>query len=166
MGTVWNELGRESWDNGMTAFIGSETGFTAHEGGEVLQVDAWGKNGVRVRSTLGASVTETPGSALCERGAIDLEVEVFDDRARLRNGELIVEVCDNREDRFVRFPPLVRFLRADGTELLAECVPHFTAPPQRRYRIGAGDLFGCELDVQRPPGRALLRARPAPARSA
>ncbi len=60
----------------MATFIGSETGFTVLEGGEVLQVDAWGENGARVRSTFGASVTETPGSALGEAGATDVEVEV------------------------------------------------------------------------------------------
>ena len=43
------------------------------------------------------------------------------------------------------FPPLVRFLRADGEELFGESVPHFTSPPQRRYRRGGGDLFGCEV---------------------
>ena len=50
----------------MATFIRSKTGFTVLESGEVLQVDAWGESGVRVRSTLGASITETPGSALTE----------------------------------------------------------------------------------------------------
>ena len=66
----------------MTAFIGSEAGFTVLAGGEVLQIDAWGESGVRVRSTLGGSVTETPGSALVEAGEIDPRVEITDDRAR------------------------------------------------------------------------------------
>ncbi|HUK45914.1 MAG TPA: hypothetical protein VLV28_11520, partial [Gaiellaceae bacterium] len=68
----------------MATFIGSTTGFTVLEGGEALQVDAWGESGARVRSTLGASITETPGSALGETGAADAEVEILDDRARLR----------------------------------------------------------------------------------
>ena len=58
---------------------------------------------------------------------------------------------DNDDDRFVPFPPLIRFLRADGTELLAESVPHFSAPPQRRYRRGGGDLFGCEATFDAYP---------------
>ena len=129
----------------MATFVGSETGFTVLEGGEVLRVDAWGESGVRVRSTLGGSVSETPGSALGEAGATDAGVEIEGDRARMRNGDLVVEVYDNHEERFVGFPPLVRFLRADGEELFAESVPHFTSPPQRRYRRGGGDLFGCEV---------------------
>jgi alpha-D-xyloside xylohydrolase len=108
-------------------------------------------SGARVRSTLGGSVVETPGSALDAAGATGAEVEIAGDRARLRNGDLVVEVADNREDRFVPFPPLVRFLRADGSELLRESVPHFTSPPQRRYRRAGGDLFGCEVAFDAHP---------------
>ena len=128
----------------MATFIGSRTGFTVHEGGEVLRVEAWGESGARLRSSLGA-VTETLGSALDEAGAVDARVEIADGRARMTNGDLVVEVYDNREDRFVGFPPLVRFLRADGEELFGESVPHFTSPPQRRYRRAGGDLFTCEV---------------------
>jgi len=128
----------------LATFIGSRTGFTVHEGGEVLRVEAWGESGARVRSSLGA-VTETPGSALDEAGAVEARVEIADGRARMANGDLVVEVYDNREDRFVGFPPLVRFLRANGEELLGESVPHFTSPPQRRYRRAGGDLFACEV---------------------
>jgi alpha-D-xyloside xylohydrolase len=127
------------------------TGFTVLQSGEALQVDAWGASGARVRSTLGGAVTETPGSALDEAGAAAAEVEILENRARLRNGDLVVEVYDNPEERFVPFPPLVRFLRADGTELLAESVPHFTSPPQRRYRRIGGDLLGCEVAFDAHP---------------
>ena len=58
---------------------------------------------------------------------------------------------DNHEERFVGFPPLVRFLRADGKELFGESVPHFTSPPQRRYRRGGGDLYGCEVTFDAYP---------------
>ena len=132
----------------MATFIGSETGVTVLAGGEVLQVDAWGESGARVRSTLGASTTETPGSALHEAGAVAAQVEIMDDRARVRNGDLVVEVYENHEERFVPFPPLVRFLRADGDELFGESVPHFTSPPQRRYRRGGGDLYRCEATFE------------------
>jgi alpha-D-xyloside xylohydrolase len=135
----------------LATFIGGRTGFTVFEGGEVLQVDAWGECGARVRSTLGGSVTETPGSALVEAGVVDAQVEIGADRARLRNGDLVVEVYDNPEDRFVPFPPLVRFLRADGEELFGESLPHFTSPPQRRYHRVGGDAFGCEVTFDAHP---------------
>ncbi len=136
----------------MTSFLAHKTGFIARDSGETLQIDAWGESGARVRATLGPEVIETPGSALREAGAAGAQVEIVGDRARLRNGDLIVEAYENDEDRFVRFPPLVRFLRADGAELLAESVPHFTSPPQRRFRGSAGDLAGCEVTFDAYPG--------------
>jgi len=135
----------------LATFVGSKTGFTVRQGGEILQVDAWGDSGARVRSTLRASIAETPGSALDEAGATPAKVEIADDRARLRNGELVVEVSVNHEDRFAPFPPLVRFLRADGEELFGETTPHFSSPPQRRYRRAGGDLYGCEVTFNAYP---------------
>ena len=110
-----------------------------------------GESGARVRSTLGTAVTETPGSALGEAGATDVQVEITDDRARVRNGDLVVEVYESSEERFVRFPPLVRFLRSDGEELFAESIPHFTSPAQRRYGHSGGDLYACEVTFNAYP---------------
>ena len=135
----------------MARFVATETGFTVHESGEVFQVEAWGPSGARLRSTINAAVSETPGSALLEVPATGVEVEVAAGRATLRNGDLIVEVYENEEDRFTWFPPLVRFSRADGTVLLAEHLPHFTAPAQRRYRPAGGDLFKCEVAFEAHP---------------
>jgi alpha-D-xyloside xylohydrolase len=129
----------------MATFVASKTGVTVRQSGEVLQVDAWGESGARVRSTPASSVTEMPGSALDELGALEAQVEISDGRACVRNGDLVVEVRENPEDRFAPFPPLVRFLGADGTELFGESVPHFTAPAQRRYGHGGGDLYACEV---------------------
>ena len=122
----------------VATFAASETGLVVRSGGEVLQVDAWGDSGIRVRATLGASVTETPWSALLEDEARTARVEIGDGRARVSNGDLIVEVVENGEGRFVPFPPLLRFLRADGMQLLAESLPHFTSPAQRRHPGGSG----------------------------
>ena len=135
----------------MATFRGSSTGLTVFQSGEVLQIDAWGESGARVRSTLGGAVTDTPGSALDGGGPVQAEVEIGEDRARVRNGELVVEVLVNPEDRFAPFPPLVRFLRADGTELLKESAPHFSSPPQRRYRRGGGDLYACDVTFEANP---------------
>jgi alpha-D-xyloside xylohydrolase len=139
----------------LARFVATETGFTVLESGEVLQVEAWGPSGARVRSTIGAVISETRGSALCEAAANDVVVEVTTDRATLRNGDLIVEAYENAEDRFTWFPPLLRFSRADGTVLLSEHVPHFTAPAQRRYRPAGGDLFRCEVSFEAEPDERL-----------
>jgi alpha-D-xyloside xylohydrolase len=140
----------------LTTFSATDTGFTVFESGEILQVDAWGESGVRVRSTVGSSITDTPGSALVgEGGATGAEIEIEGNRARLRNGDVVVEVYDNPEERFAHFPPLVRFLRPDGETLFAESVPHFTSPGQRRYRRAGGDLHGCHVTFDAYPGERI-----------
>jgi alpha-D-xyloside xylohydrolase len=125
-------------------FARSEYGFTVYDGQEMLQVDAWGPDSARVRSALGRAVAETPGSALGEHGTPADSVEISEGGARLRNGDLVVEVTP-LEGSFLAFPPLVRFFGADGQELCSEKVPHFTSPPQRRYRPGHGDLHKCDV---------------------
>lgn len=135
----------------LARFVAAETSLTVFESGEILQIEAWGPNGARVRSTISSAVSETPGSALLEAAAGDVEVELTSGGARLRNGDLVVEVDTNDEDRFTWFPPLVRFSRADGTALLGEHVPHFTSPAQRRYRPAGGDLFSCEVAFDADP---------------
>jgi alpha-D-xyloside xylohydrolase len=52
---------------------------------------------------------------------------------------------------FLHFPPLVRFLRPHGEELFSERAPHFSAPPQRRYRPAGGDLHRCEVSFRAFP---------------
>ncbi len=76
----------------MATFRGDISGFTVREGRETLKVEAWGDSGVRVRSTLGPCITETPGSALTEPGPTHVSIEISDDRARMQSGDLVVEV--------------------------------------------------------------------------
>ena len=135
----------------MATFVGNSSGFSVYDGKEILEVQAWGENSARVRSTLGSSITETPGSALGAPGTGRPHVEVSDGRALMRNGEIIVEVTDSEGKEFLHFPPLVRFLRPDGEELFAERVPHFSAPPQRRYRPGGGGLYRCDVSFRSFP---------------
>jgi len=140
----------------VATFVGSEQGFTVLEGREILQVEAWGPNSARVRSTWGPSIAETPGSALSEPAASRPVVEVSEGAARLRNGNLVVEVAANPGGGFLQFPPLVRFSRADdGRELLSEQSPHFTSPPQRRYTAGAGGTYGCQVTFNPSPGERI-----------
>jgi len=132
-------------------FVGSSSGFSVHDGKELLEVRAWGENSARVRSSLHAFIRETPGDALEEPGPSNVKIEVSAGGALMRNGDLVVEVRENDDGGFLHFPPLVRFLRPDGEELFSESVPHFSAPPQRRYRPGRGDLHGCEVSFRSFP---------------
>ena len=139
----------------MATFRRDTSGFTVRESRETLQVEAWGDNSVRVRSTLGPCITETPGSALTEPGPAQFCVEISDDRARMRNGDLVVEVSSQDDSSFLGFPPLLRFFGSTGEELFSESVPHFSAPPQRRYAPAGGDLSRCEVTFDAFPGERI-----------
>ncbi|HYA44424.1 MAG TPA: TIM-barrel domain-containing protein [Acidimicrobiales bacterium] len=139
----------------MATFVGGKSRLSVHEGHEILQVDAWGDHSARVRSTLGPSITETPGSALGEAGVANVSVEIFEDRARMRNGDLVVEVLDRSAGEFP-FPPLVRFFGSGGQrELLSERPSHFSSPPHRHYAHSGGDLRRCEVTFSAFPGERI-----------
>lgn len=134
----------------MATFVGDNSGVKVYEGQEVLVVEAWGDNSARVRSTLGPSVAQTPGSALGEAGPTNATVEISHDRARVRNGNLVVEVLDRNSGDFPS-PPLVRFFGQGGEkELFGELPSHFASPPPRRYSTSGGGLYRCEVTFNAP----------------
>ena len=86
---------------------------------------------------------DLPGSALLDQASGGTKVQVLEEMARVQNGELVAEM--SRSGR-------LRFLRSDGGELFAEHLPHFSAPPQRRYLPVGGDLHQTEVLFDAPAG--------------
>ena len=117
----------------------------ARAGHETIRIEAWGPGAIRVRTTLGNEIVESPASALLEPPPSEVAVEIVDGTARLRNGDLVAELADIAVAAGEAFPPRIRFLRPDGDVLLSEAVPHFSSPAQRRYVPAAGDGFRCEV---------------------
>jgi alpha-D-xyloside xylohydrolase len=103
------------------------TGGVEWRGGhEVVRVEAWGEDSVRVRAALHRIRHSLPAALLDEPppgGPPD--VEIGRDGARLTNGRLAVHVSD---------AGLLRFTRgAGGDELLAEEAAHFWWPGPRHF---------------------------------
>jgi alpha-D-xyloside xylohydrolase len=110
---------------------------------EVLRVEAWGADGVRVRAArdvipaadAGALTTPPPTGQ-------PVALKIDGNTARLINGELTVEVSLAEDDGYPF--PLVRFLRsATDEELLAEEREHFWWPGARVLygnRAGSGEI--------------------------
>jgi len=65
-------------------------GSRCERGRETSRSKHGGTNSVRVRSTLGPCITETPAVLLTEPGPAHIWREISDDRARMRNGDLVV----------------------------------------------------------------------------
>jgi alpha-D-xyloside xylohydrolase len=100
---------------------------------ETVRIEPWAADSFRVRGTLWPSVRDDlPGALLPsplasppDAEASRVRAEVTPASARIVNGRLTAEISAEGRLRFFR--------TQDGIELLAEVVPHFTGPPQRRY---------------------------------
>ncbi len=130
----------------MNRFRALDSGVEWRSGAEFLRVEEWGPGSVRVRAGLGplledlpgalASVRPAPGAAACSvtlpaRLAGDEEPDgtttfgaAEDTVAVVSTGDLRVEISPTG---------MIRFSRADGTELLAERRRHFTWPGPRHF---------------------------------
>ena len=98
---------------------------------ETLRVQAWGADGIRVRSRLAGPVLDDLPGALVDPVPTTPEVEVGPAGARIVNGAVTVELSPTGRLTFRR--------TADGTELLAEQDAHFWWPgPRLRTSHGNG----------------------------
>jgi alpha-D-xyloside xylohydrolase len=127
----------------MTTFCRDGDAFEVRHLHEVLRVEAWGTNGVRVRAAQGRLPDNSVG-ALQRRPetphGVDISVEKSG--ATLVNGALTVHV--ELSDHDDNPSPLVRFVRSDdGGELLTEEREHAWWPGARVFygnRSGAGEI--------------------------
>ena len=100
---------------------------------EVLKIEPWGRDGVRVRATRLRAIKEDWPHALLESGDYRPEIEIRDTAASLRNGAILVNV-DSRG--------ALTFSNAHtGEELLKEKPIHALSVPARHYNDLQGDLF-------------------------
>ena len=127
----------------MGSFVAHAWGVTWAHDRELVRVEAWGPNSLRVRSTIRGKVTDLPGSALLDVAGREAKVQVSEELARVENGEVVAEM--SRSGR-------LRFLGRDGREFFAEHEPHFSAPPQRRYMPVGGDVHQSEVLFDAPAG--------------
>lgn len=138
-------------------------------GGETVRVEAWGRDAVRVRvargalglhndhgllprpgdvsrahdaaDDIGVRVSYEPDSAPGPRSREEADAAAHREKVLLCNGALTVELTA-RTTNPLQQPDLLalRFLRADGSELLAEAPTHHTWPPARHWRPGVRGL--------------------------
>jgi alpha-D-xyloside xylohydrolase len=111
-------------------------------GHETVRIEPWGRNSLRVRGTLWQAIRDDLPGALLEPAPAadgidaDISVDVSAGVARISNGCMSAEISASGQ---------LRFLHADGRELLSEVTPHFTGPPARRYATIGGGMHHFEL---------------------
>ena len=107
---------------------------------EILQIEPWGRDGIRIRATKGNAVRQDWIGALQNQGGYPAEIEIHDTGASLRNGALIVKIGARGD---------LTFLNAHtGSELLREKPIHDLSIPSRHYRDLRSSLFRIEACFQ------------------
>jgi len=127
----------------MVTFHRSRSGIEVGHRHEVLTVEAWGSDSVRVRAAQFRIPAESYGAldAVAPEGP-QPEITIDGDRAVLVHGEVTVGVTFDRAAAYAE--PLLTFSRTStGAELLAESREHFWMPGARYYqgnRSGAYEI--------------------------
>lgn len=103
---------------------------------EILKIEPWGRNGIRVRATRLNMIKSDWISALLVQADCPGEIEIRESGASLRNDAILVRVSTRGE---------LTFLNATtGQELLKEKPIHPLSIPSRYYKDLKGDLFHIE----------------------
>ncbi|MDF1670255.1 MAG: glycoside hydrolase family 31 protein [Roseovarius sp.] len=117
--------------------------------GETLQVEPWGRDGLRVRARPGADVVEPHVSALTSGHEVRKNndaVVLGSDTATITNGRITAKLTVlNRYGAEIKREVVVQYLRSDsGEELLAETRSHFAGPKTRNFKGHIGGSFKLE----------------------
>jgi alpha-D-xyloside xylohydrolase len=94
--------------------------------GEILKVEPWGPDGVRVRATNLADFPEIPGALIETLPRSDTNITITDDKGILTNGKIRAEIWSDGTLHF--------FNVITGNLILEEPEPIFNKPPARWYR--------------------------------
>jgi len=111
---------------------------------ELLVVQSWGPDSVRVRSTRLADLPVMPGALLDippEGGSSEIKID--EESAILVNGKLRVELSDQGRLRF--------FNQQTGAVLLEEPIHMFWSYPARNFEGSGGDLYHLEATFSAHP---------------
>ena len=100
---------------------------------EILKIEPWGRDGIRVRATRLNAIKEDWIHALLDQGACQAEIDVHDMTASLRNGAIQVNISSRGELAFSN--------ALTSQELLKEKPIHALSVPARHYTDVRGDLF-------------------------
>jgi alpha-D-xyloside xylohydrolase len=100
---------------------------------EVMEIEPWGHNGLRVRCTQSSEIKPDWVSALINQGDYQAEIEIDLNGASIQNGEIKANISSKGELAFINVN--------DGKELLEEKPIHPISIPARAYKNLKGDLF-------------------------
>ncbi len=106
---------------------------------EVVRIEPWGRDSLRVRATLEPVLRDDLPGALLDQAAIEAQIEIGEQHATIRNGAIRADISAVGK---------IRFVNAITGDTLLEEEEHllpFGWPPQRSYRPLPGGLFHIEV---------------------
>ena len=114
---------------------------------EIIHIEAWGSDSLRVRATMGRGILDDqPGALEITHPGQGVKIEVGENYGLIRNGAIAAEI--RAEADVVSNAPIsaaIRFLNADNnTEVLSESPSYFPKPPARCYRAIGGEHYHIE----------------------
>ncbi len=117
----------------MVEFVKKTNSLICSLDNEILEIEPWGRNGLRVRCTQSGEIKRDWINALINPGDYQAELEIHSNGASIRNGEMKAVISSKGEISFNN--------GNDGKELLKEKPVHFISIPARSYKDLKGDLF-------------------------
>lgn len=110
---------------------------------ETVRIEPWGKDSLRVRSTVGREILDRPG-ALLEPERSKVQIKIHKGGAHLRNGKIKAGMSQDG---------CIRFLKAGNGELLLEEVPYARLKPgARSFKSISSDLYRIETRFEARDG--------------
>src|SRR5271157_2258590 len=121
----------------MVEFIKKTNSLFFSRDDEILEIEPWGSDGIRVRATRLPEIKQDWTSALVPKEGQRSEIEIRETGASLRNGSIIAKISTSGELSFMNVKT--------GTVLLREQAIHALSIPARHYKDLKGDLY--QIDV-------------------
>ena len=112
---------------------------------ETVLIQPWGKDSLRVRSTMSPGIVDAPG-ALLSPVASEPRIEIHDNGALIQNGKIKAEISKDGHICFLK--------SADDTVLLEEAHTRYSHPA-RYYKAVSSDLFRLEATFNAYEGERL-----------
>ncbi len=129
-------------------------GVEVYVGHEVIRIEPWGRDSLRVRSARGAVEPDLPGALGDAPESGSASIETSDTAVSIANGSIKAIIAPDTNDWGSLL--LLRFVRSDtGEELLAEQRAHFWWPGPRVFSALGGNRYRLEQHFRAYEGERL-----------
>jgi alpha-D-xyloside xylohydrolase len=110
---------------------------------QILQIEPWGKDSLRVRATMAPKVVDDfPGTLLLPIPK-EPQIEISEGGATIENGAIRAEICFQTDIQNTQ-AEIHYFNAISGEEILVEAPSHFPKYPARNFKNVGGDYFRIE----------------------